>query len=95
MNKTQLIEDVKTKLDTSKKDAETIVNTVFESIMEGVKRDGKFDAINFIGIKSNYMKARPGRNPQTGDPVEIAAHYQLSATFGKGFKDYVNGRNGK
>ena len=90
MTKKELIGEVAAGANMTKKDAETVINKTFDAIMNGVKKDGIVQIMDFITIESRPMEARKGRNPKTGDEIDIPARNQLFAKFGKGFKDFVN-----
>jgi DNA-binding protein HU-beta len=90
MTKKDQINKLAEKLQTTKKDAETIINTYWDVLKEGVAQNGKIQITDVITIEAKEMSSRKGRNPQTGQEIEIPARLQLFAKFGKGFKDFVN-----
>lgn len=75
MNKAELIEAVQNQLggDASKKDATDAVSAVLDSISSGVKKDGSVQIIGFGTFKISERAARTGRNPKTGEAMQIAA----------------------
>lgn len=75
MNKGELIEAVQKTLgdDTSKKGAEDAVKAVLESIAKGVKKDGNVQLIGFGTFEIRKRAARTGRNPKTGETIQIKA----------------------
>lgn len=75
MNKAELIATVQKALgaDCSKAHAERSVNAVLASIQKGLKKDKLVQLIGFGTFAVKNRKARTGRNPQTGEPIEIAA----------------------
>lgn len=75
MNKGELVENVQKALgnDASKRDAEGAVATVLDAIAEGVKRDGTVQIIGFGTFKVKERAARMGRNPKTGEEMQIKA----------------------
>jgi len=75
MNKTELIEAVYENLEegSTKKDAETAVSAVLEAISSGIKSDGKVQVIGFGTFEVRERPAREGRNPKTGEKLQIAA----------------------
>ena len=75
MNKAQLIDAVQQGLggDASKKDASDAVEAVLGAISDGVKSDGVVQIVGFGSFKVSNRAARMGRNPKTGEPMQIAA----------------------
>jgi len=75
MNKTELIEAVQGKLDegATKKQAEQAVSAVLGAISQGVVSDGKVQVIGFGTFEVKERAARMGRNPKTGEEMQIAA----------------------
>ncbi len=75
MNKGELIEAVQKTLggDTSKKAAEDAVKAVLENIAKGVKKDGNVQLIGFGTFEVRKRAARTGRNPKTGETIQIKA----------------------
>ena len=90
MNKTQLIEAVAAKAEIKKKDAEVAVNAVIEAIEEALKAGEKVQLVGFGTFEVKERGARTGRNPQTGEAIEIAASKHPAFTAGKAFKDAIN-----
>ena len=89
MNKGELIEAVAEKVDLSKKDAEVIVTTTIEAIMEAVAGGDKVSLVGFGSFEPRDRKAREGRNPQTGQTMKIPATTVPAFSPGKGFKQRV------
>ena len=75
MNKAELIESVQTALgkDATKRAAEDAVTAVLDSIANGVRGDGKVQIIGFGTFEIKNRAARMGRNPKTGEQMQIAA----------------------
>ncbi|BAU26242.1 nucleoid protein Hbs [Aneurinibacillus soli] len=92
MNKTQLIEKVVEVTDMTKKEASAAVEAVFDAITEALKEGEKVQLIGFGNFESRERAARKGRNPQTGEEIEIAASKVPAFSPGKALKDAVNGR---
>ena len=92
MNKTELTANVAEKAGLTKKDAEKAVNALFESV-QGALIEG--DRVQVIGLGTFEVKeraARMGRNPRTGQDIEIPASRNPVFKAGKALKDAVNGR---
>ena len=90
MNKTQLIEAVAAKTDLKKIDAEAAVNAVIAAIRDTLKAGDKVQLVGFGTFEVKERGARTGRNPQTGEAIEIAASKHPAFTAGKAFKDAIN-----
>ncbi len=82
MNKGELIEAVQKALgeEASKKDAESALTAVLDSIANGVRGDGNVQIIGFGTFKKKNRAARMGRNPKTGEPMQIAASTSVGFT---------------
>lgn len=90
MNKSELVEKVAEKADLEKKDAEKAVNAFTEVIKEALKNGEKVQLIGFGNFEVVERAARPGRNPQTKEPIEIPASKAPKFKAGKALKDAVN-----
>ncbi|MBU8907235.1 HU family DNA-binding protein [Desertibacillus haloalkaliphilus] len=89
MNKTDLINAVADAADLSKKDATDAVDAVFDSITESLQAGDKVQLIGFGNFEVRERSARKGRNPQTGEEIEIAATKVPAFKAGKALKDAV------
>lgn len=90
MNKAELIDSIAASADIPKAAAGRALDAVIESI-EGALKKG--DSVALVGFGTFSVKdraARTGRNPQTGQPIEIAAAKIPSFKAGKSLKDAVN-----
>lgn len=90
MNKTDLINAVAEKSELSKKDAAKAVDAVFESITEALKKGNKVQLVGFGSFEVRERAARKGRNPQTGEEIDIPASKNPAFKPGKQLKDAVN-----
>lgn len=73
MNKQELIANVAEKSELTKKDAEKAVNAVVASIEEALSQGDKVQLVGFGTFEIRERAARKGRNPQTGEEINIAA----------------------
>ncbi|MDK6862687.1 MULTISPECIES: HU family DNA-binding protein [Nosocomiicoccus] len=89
MNKTDLINAVSDKADLTKKDAGAAVDAVFEAIQGSLTKGEKVQLIGFGTFEVRERAARKGRNPQTGEEIEIAASKVPAFKAGKALKDAV------
>ena len=90
MNKQELIDAVASASGTSKIAAEDAINAVLETISKTVAAGDTVQLIGFGSFGTGERAARTGRNPQTGEAIDIAAAKTVKFTAGKGFKDAVN-----
>ena len=90
MNKSEFVDAVATDIDITKADAAKAVDSVVNVITNALK-DG--DQLNLVGFGSFQVKdraARTGRNPRTGEAIEIKASKMPTFKAGKALKDAVN-----
>ena len=90
MNQTDLIDVVAQKADLKKKDAEAAVNAVLVALEDALVSGDKVQLIGFGTFEVKAKDARTGRNPATGEAIEIAASKQIKFSAGKTLKDKVN-----
>lgn len=91
MNKLQLTDAVAQKAGMTKKDAAEAVNAVLEVIAETLAAGGDIKITGFGGFEVKSRAARTGRNPKTGEAVEIPASKYVAFSAGSTLKDKVNG----
>ena len=89
MNKTELVAQVAEQVEMSKKDVEKLVNVLFGTIEETLREGEKVQLVGFGTLEVRDRKARKGRNPQTGDEIEIPATRVPAFKAGKTLKDAV------
>ncbi len=88
-NKAELVTEVASKTKLTKKDAATAVDAIFNSIQEDLAKGEKVQLIGFGTFEVRQRAARKGRNPQTGDEIEIPASVVPAFRPGKALKDAV------
>lgn len=89
MNKSELITAVAEASELSKKDATKAVDAVFETIQNALAGGDRVQLIGFGNFEVRERAARKGRNPQTGEEIEIAASKVPAFKPGKALKDAV------
>ena len=94
MTKADLVEEVIRVAVLSKKDAENVVNTVFSQIMEALKSDDKIELRGFGSFRVRRRRSRLGRNPKTGDRVDVPSKRIPYFKPGKELRDLINGHDG-
>ncbi|HIZ71082.1 MAG TPA: HU family DNA-binding protein [Candidatus Atopostipes pullistercoris] len=88
-NKADLIEGVVSKTELTKKDATAAVEALFDVVTETLADGERVQVIGFGSFEVRDRAARKGRNPQTGDEIEIPATKVPAFKAGKGLKDAV------
>jgi len=89
--KADLIEAVSRACDVSKKDAETTVNTFLECIIASLNKNEGVELRGFGSFRIRERGARVGRNPRTGERVEVQAKKVPYFKVGKQLKEMING----
>ncbi len=91
MTKSVLIEKVAERLEgLTKKQVETIVDSVFEGMKEALARGEKIEIRGFGNFRVKHRDAKLARNPKTGTKVEVPAKRVLRFRIGKPFHDALN-----
>ena len=90
MTKAELIDVLAQKIDLPKATAERAVNLIFDDIIAALKSDDKVNISGFGTFTVSNRKARQGRNPKTGDVIEIAASKSAKFKPGKLLRDSLN-----
>jgi nucleoid DNA-binding protein len=88
MNKGDLINEV-AKVVSTKREAQEAVDCVLSSITKALKKGDTVTLIGFGTFKVTQRKARKGRNPQTGEEIDIKASKAPKFTPGKALKEAV------
>ncbi|MBR8827682.1 MAG: HU family DNA-binding protein [Gomphosphaeria aponina SAG 52.96 = DSM 107014] len=89
MNKGELVDKVADKANVTKKQADAVITATIETIMEAVSEDDKVTLVGFGSFESRERKAREGRNPKTGEKMDIPATKVPAFSAGKLFKERV------
>lgn len=89
MNKSELVAAIVEKTGSTKKDAEMIMNATFEAISDALAKGDKVSLIGFGNFEVRERAAREGKNPQTGEKIQIAACKVPAFKPGKALKDIV------
>ena len=95
MTKSDLIELISNKLHLPKGKAELIVNCIFESMEASLKRGERIEIRGFGSFEIRHYKSYEGRNPRTGDPVEVQPKRLPFFKVGKELKERVNETDGQ
>ena len=87
MNKSDLVTEVASNAGITKKDAEKVINAFFTTVEEALKSGDKVQLVGFGTFEVRARQARKGRNPQTGEEIDIPASQVPAFKAGKALKD--------
>ena len=90
MTKAELVEFIAENADLTKADAARALEAMVEGVTEGLKKTGKVTLVGFGTFSAKEREAHMGRNPQTGEAVDIAARVVPSFKAGNKLKDALN-----
>ena len=90
MNKTELVAAMAEQTNLSKKDAEAGLKAFIDVVSEELKKGEKVQLVRFGTFEVSERAAREGRNPQTGETMEIKASKTPKFKAGKALKDMMN-----
>jgi DNA-binding protein HU-beta len=91
MNKSELVDAIAQKVDgITKVDIASVVDATMAAVKEALTQDESVMLIGFGTFSVGQRQAREGRNPATGETIQIAAAKTIKFTAGKAFKDAVN-----
>ncbi len=90
MNKTELIAAMADKAGISKKDSEAALKAFIDTVTEELQKGEKVQLVGFGTFEISERAAREGRNPQTGETMQIAASRNPKFKAGKALKDQLN-----
>ena len=91
MTKADLIDEVSRLAELTRKDSEVIVETIFDSVVRSLRVGDKIEIRGFGSFRTRQRKPRVGRNPKTGDRVEVPAKKIPFFQPSKELTDLVNG----
>lgn len=90
MTKADLVEQVASEAEMTKKDAEQLVEIIFDSIIGALNKGEKIELRGFGSFRVRQRDARKGRNPKTGTAVDIPAKRVAYFKPGKELKEVIN-----
>ncbi len=90
MNKQELIDLVSEEVEVSKASVNKVLDALLHTIKNAVAEGDTVQLIGFGSFGAGERAARTGRNPKTGEPLEIAAAKVVKFSAGKAFKDALN-----
>lgn len=90
LTKADLIEEVLNVTELPRKESETIVETIFDNIIAALQKGEKIEIRGFGSFRTRERRGRVGRNPKTGEKVEVPAKKIPYFKPSKELKDFVN-----
>ena len=90
MTKAELVEKVATQIDLTKKQTEVVINTLFQSITDSLGQGDKVELRGFGSFRVRHRDARVGRNPKSGEKVEVPAKKVPFFKAGKELRELVD-----
>lgn len=90
MKKADLVAQMAEKADISKKDAEAALNGFMESVEGALQKEDSVQLVGFGTFGITHRKATTGRNPKTGEPIQIPARKAVRFKVGKKLNDAIN-----
>jgi integration host factor subunit beta len=94
LTKADLIEEVLRISELPRKESETIVETIFESIIDALQKGDKIEIRGFGSFRTRQRRGRIGRNPKTGAKVDVPPKKIPFFKPSKELKDFVNNSEG-
>jgi DNA-binding protein HU-beta len=92
MTKSELVSKLADAGEITKKQADTVLSALVDNIVKTVRKGEPLKIPNLGIFKRRNLKARTGRNPQTGQPIKIPARKKVGFTVAKTFKEAVLGK---
>ena len=90
MNKSDFEKHISTKHSITQKEASNIIDIFTSSVMSALSEGNEIQLVGFGNFSVAEVAARPGRNPRTGEVIQIAAYKQPRFKVGQKLKDAVN-----
>lgn len=90
MTKADLVEEVSRAITATRKEAETVVETVFGCIVQALRNSDKIEIRGFGSFRTRQRRGRTGRNPKTGEKVEVPPKRIPFFKPSKDLKELVN-----
>lgn len=91
MNRKQLVKDVADRSGLTQDQVDSVLTGVIDTVTARVKAGDKVMVPGFVSFEPTQRSARTGRNPQTGESMEIPAQKAVKVSAGKALKDAVKG----
>lgn len=85
-NRSELVSEVASKADISQKDVNSVLDALFDVFSTSVSKGEKITIPGWLAVERTDRAARQGRNPQTGETIQIAAGHSVKLTAGSKLK---------
>ncbi|MCU1631890.1 MULTISPECIES: HU family DNA-binding protein [Arthrobacter] len=85
-NRSELVAEVAAKADTSQAAVNGVLDALFDVFAESIAKDEKITIPGWLAVERTSRAARTGRNPQTGETIQIAAGHSVKLTAGSKLK---------
>ena len=85
-NRSELVSEVAAKADTSQAAVNGVLDALFDVFAESIAKDEKITIPGWLAVERTSRAARTGRNPQTGETIQIAAGHSVKLTAGSKLK---------
>lgn len=86
-NRSELVSEVAAKADTSQTAVNSVLDALFEVFSDSVSKGEKITIPGWLAVERTDRAARQGRNPQTGETIQIAAGHSVKLTAGSKLKN--------
>ena len=90
MSKTELVSYIAEETGLTKADATRALEAMMSGVIKGLKEEGKVTLTGFATFTAKHKEAKTGRNPRTGEAVEIPARMAVTVKAGSKLKDALN-----
>ena len=91
MTKSDLIEAIAAEAHLTKDKASIVVNAIFDEMVDAMKRGERIEIRNFGNFTVRHYEAYTGRNPKTGEPVQVGSKRMPFFKVGKDLRERVDG----
>lgn len=91
MNKSELVEEVASKAGVSKSDADAVITGMFETLAACMSKGEKVTIPGYLSVERTLRSARKGRNPRTGEEIDIPAGHSCKVSAGTKLKAAAKG----
>ncbi len=89
MNKSELVDQIASSTGVSKTDTDAVLGAMFDTVSSAVAKGEKVTIPGFLSFERTERKARKGRNPRTGEPMDIPASKAVKVSAGSKLKAAV------
>ncbi len=91
MNKSELVDQIASQTGVTKSDTEAVLSAMFDTISDAVSKGEKVTIPGYLSVERTMRAARKGRNPRTGEPLDIPASHSVKVSAGSKLKAAAKG----